>query len=372
MDNTNNRCIQNLMKNNYVSNTVNCKADDDDVIFFQTDHDQVQVLQLQEVDHNRLHLARDLQDKKCSVSNLLSQDQECINSSNPLIEASGDCSCNLSKMSQQPDSAANTDETLSHSRQDTFSERESISVREPSFSNVSVSSQHIESAPVQKTPERKKITSFPVVSGDDMTNINCAKNDLHRFNGNSGQHGSVAVTSNQPDDNLSPLLPTTILLDDVLSELKFGFFQMKMIILAGGGYFAVCSEILVFVFLSTPVKKEWDLPEFRFPWLPFFSGIGGILGGYVFGILSDKCGRQIPFMVSMGVCATFGMASAFSPSFLSLVVIRSFVSVGTGGLESVDFVLLLGKLFYGPFSSRYSSLHLYIFHKNTPSQTSQP
>ncbi|XP_071100327.1 synaptic vesicle 2-related protein-like [Haliotis cracherodii] len=130
-------------------------------------------------------------------------------------------------------------------------------------------------------------------------------------------------------------------LDDALSQIKFGLFHIKMLILAGGGYFAVCSEILVFVFLSEPVKKEWNLNHYDFAWLPFFSGVCGIVGGYVFGVLSDRIGRQIPFIVSISVCCVFGVASAFAPSYILLVILRSLVSVGTGGLESVDFVLLL-------------------------------
>ncbi|XP_046573742.1 synaptic vesicle 2-related protein-like [Haliotis rubra] len=130
-------------------------------------------------------------------------------------------------------------------------------------------------------------------------------------------------------------------LDEALSQIKFGLFHIKMLILAGGGYFAVCSEILVFVFLSEPVKKEWNLSHYDFAWLPFFSGVCGIVGGYVFGVLSDRIGRQIPFIASISVCCVFGVASAFAPSYILLVVLRSLVSVGTGGLESVDFVLLL-------------------------------
>ncbi|KAK3596795.1 hypothetical protein CHS0354_036634 [Potamilus streckersoni] len=147
-------------------------------------------------------------------------------------------------------------------------------------------------------------------------------------------------------NGLAPLLGTDseeIQLDDVLAQLKVGLFQWKMLLLAGGGYLAVCSEIMVFVFLSEPVTKEWNLMHMTFAMLPFVSGITGIIGSFTFGIISDRFGRQKPFIIAVAIVAVFGLISAFSPTFWSLVLIRSLVSLGNGGLEAVDFVLLLGS-----------------------------
>ena len=58
-------------------------------------------------------------------------------------------------------------------------------------------------------------------------------------------------------------------LDDILSNLKLGLFHWKVLALVGWGYFAVCSEMMLFIFLSSPVKKEWNLDDMDFPWLPF-------------------------------------------------------------------------------------------------------
>ncbi|KAL3843137.1 hypothetical protein ACJMK2_021089 [Sinanodonta woodiana] len=142
----------------------------------------------------------------------------------------------------------------------------------------------------------------------------------------------------------APLIDTDseeIHLDDVLSQLKVGPFQWRMLLLAGGGYLAVCSEIMVFVFLSEPVTKEWSLTRMTFAMLPFVSGITGIIGSFTFGIISDRYGRQKPFIIATAIVAVFGLISAFSPTFWFLVLIRSLVSLGNGGLEAVDFVLLL-------------------------------
>ena len=142
-----------------------------------------------------------------------------------------------------------------------------------------------------------------------------------------------------------PLTSTTLQidLDTVLTSLKLGRFQYMMLILTGGAYFAACTEVVVFVFLSKPVKEEWNLDEMVYPLLPFCCGLLRMTGSFTFGTFSDKLGRQLPFFCAMCFIAVFGLASAFSPWFWLLVVIRALVTFGTAGIETVNFVLLLGK-----------------------------
>lgn len=130
-------------------------------------------------------------------------------------------------------------------------------------------------------------------------------------------------------------------LDDILSSLKFGPCQIKMLTLVGGGYFAVCAEFMLFVFLSTPAREEWRLAEYEFPWLPFSSGLAGITGGFLFGTISDRFGRRVPFIVGMSCVAVFGLASAFAGSFPVFIVLRCVVIFGTAAFKCVGFVLLL-------------------------------
>ncbi|XP_062570647.1 synaptic vesicle 2-related protein-like isoform X1 [Saccostrea cucullata] len=133
----------------------------------------------------------------------------------------------------------------------------------------------------------------------------------------------------------------TVKLDSFISNTKFGLLHLRMLLTTGGAYFAVCAELVVFVFLSHPVKKEWNLNKFIFPLLPLGSGLGGILGECTFGIISDKYGRKWPFAIAVSTVALFGIASAFAPSFLVLVILRTCVSVGNGAVSSIVFVYLL-------------------------------
>ena len=131
-------------------------------------------------------------------------------------------------------------------------------------------------------------------------------------------------------------------LDTVVSSINFGRFHIKMLILTCGAYFAACAEMLLIVFLSKPVKDEWELDDMMFPLLPFCCGIVSFVSSFTFGSLSDKYGRQTPLLVALGLVSLFGIASAFAPYFSIFVVLRALVSAGTSGIETVNFVLLLG------------------------------
>ncbi|CAG5123656.1 unnamed protein product [Candidula unifasciata] len=156
------------------------------------------------------------------------------------------------------------------------------------------------------------------------------------------EHQLKTLVNNQPTVHLGQNSGVKFQnLDDVLSGLKLGPFHWRMLVLVGGGYFAACSEMMVFVFLSSPLKKEWSLGEHNFSWLPFSTGIAGVFGGFIAGTVSDKYGRRIPFLVGIVIIGVAGLTSAFAPNFPLFIACRCLVTVGIGTFESVGFVLLL-------------------------------
>lgn len=68
-----------------------------------------------------------------------------------------------------------------------------------------------------------------------------------------------------------------------------------------------------------------------------------MVGGFIFGTISDRYGRKKPFIISLAILAVSGILSAFPPVFPVLILFRTFIAIGTGGIEAVAFVLLLGK-----------------------------
>ena len=158
---------------------------------------------------------------------------------------------------------------------------------------------------------------------------------------------SEEFTNNEDVDKLIPTESVTSnqqkSLDDVLSAIKFGCFHVRMMIVSCGCYFAVCSQMMLIVFLITPIQNEHKVTDHTFAWVFVISSIGGMTGGFLCGIISDKYGRKMPFLINLCILAFFGCLVPFSNSFYLLVVLRTFTCFGIGGLESLVYVLLLGE-----------------------------
>lgn len=82
------------------------------------------------------------------------------------------------------------------------------------------------------------------------------------------------------------------IVDDILDastgESKgIGTFQRRLLFLCGMGYFAVCAELLVLVFISDSVQREWTLSRAEYAWLPILSTLSSYVlrfDGFVFGL----------------------------------------------------------------------------------------
>ena len=133
-------------------------------------------------------------------------------------------------------------------------------------------------------------------------------------------------------------------LDTILSYAGIGVFHIPVFILACGGYFAFCCEIMLYLFLSVELPAYWSLSNLQFAILPATSGFVNIMGGWIVGGLSDYIGRKWPFIVCTTLIAAFGLGSAFAQSFWVFLSVRSFVSFGIGGSCTCIFPFLVEYL----------------------------
>ena len=130
--------------------------------------------------------------------------------------------------------------------------------------------------------------------------------------------------------------------DDLLDGAGFGWFQLRLCVLCGMGYFAVCSELLSMVMVQVGVMGTFQIEsKLTYSWLVFGSNLASFFGALVVGKSCDVIGRKIPFIVCIAISSVFGLACAFAPTFASLIVFRSIVGFGLGGLTVVDYIVLV-------------------------------
>ncbi|XP_039594824.1 solute carrier family 22 member 7-like isoform X1 [Polypterus senegalus] len=95
---------------------------------------------------------------------------------------------------------------------------------------------------------------------------------------------------------------------------------------------------------SSTIATEWDLvcdkKGLNQATATFFF-IGVMLGAVVFGYLSDKFGRKTMLLVSYILSFIFGLASAFSVSYVMFVILRFLTGMSFVGISIISIVLCI-------------------------------
>src|SRR5215204_1439452 len=95
-------------------------------------------------------------------------------------------------------------------------------------------------------------------------------------------------------------------------------------------------------FILSFIVGPWELTYAHTAFLVLTSGVGAIVGGYLWGYIADKIGRRKVFIATVLNFSIFTGALALVPegSWFLLGLLRFFVGLGVGGLYSVDLPLV--------------------------------
>ncbi|KAH0459478.1 hypothetical protein IEQ34_012292 [Dendrobium chrysotoxum] len=141
--------------------------------------------------------------------------------------------------------------------------------------------------------------------------------------------------------------------DEALMSLGFGKFQFFVLLYSGIGYAAEAMEIMILSFIGSPIQSEWKLSPQQESFISSVVFAGMLLGQYSWGVISDNYGRrQVPtispdlssflidflqpglqkgFVFTALVTSGAGFLSAFSPNYITFIILRFLVGIGLGG-----------------------------------------
>src|SRR6476646_7216845 len=120
--------------------------------------------------------------------------------------------------------------------------------------------------------------------------------------------------------------------------------QIKIIAAAIVGDMLEFFDYFLIGFVLAFIIKPWNLTFGESAFILLSSGVGAILGAFIWGRLADVIGRRKVFIATV---LNFSMASgvlAFTPDndWIFLSTFRFFVGFGVGGLYVVDLPLVQG------------------------------
>ncbi|XP_075264873.1 niacin transporter NiaP-like, partial [Convolutriloba macropyga] len=126
---------------------------------------------------------------------------------------------------------------------------------------------------------------------------------------------------------------------ELVDTLGFGRYQILLLLLCSGGYFAVCADLLIIVYQESSLEATFSIDNTQFAFIPLASTISSNIGSLTFGYLADSIGRRVPFVVSALFSSLSGVISVLSESYWFFLTTRVLVGFGLGGLSSIDFVV---------------------------------
>ena len=119
--------------------------------------------------------------------------------------------------------------------------------------------------------------------------------------------------------------------EDVLKVIGVGPAHVLLLLACGVGLSSDAVEVLSIGFTLPMLNRlptDFSLSDVEHGLLSAIIFLGMLVGGYIWGGLSDISGRRSTIMVSLIVNGTFGFLSAFSANFSILLVLRFFSGVG--------------------------------------------
>jgi putative MFS transporter len=117
------------------------------------------------------------------------------------------------------------------------------------------------------------------------------------------------------------------------ARASFTANQWKIVAFCASAGMLETMDMYLIAFVLAVITGPWQLSFGESATILYGSGIGAVIGSFVWGYLADKIGRKKAFVATLWTCSLASVALAFVPTgnWILLAVLRAILGFGAGG-----------------------------------------
>lgn len=143
--------------------------------------------------------------------------------------------------------------------------------------------------------------------------------------------------------------------DDLLNDIGFGKYQLKIYFIMACLALAEGGQIMVFTMMIPILEVQWGVQDWLNGLQASLIFVSFLIGSVVSGQISDRVGRKKPIIFSSGMMFSLSLASASSPNIVVLILFRVFLGMFAGFFAPLG-ATMLAELTPPLLRGRYMSL----------------
>ena len=105
----------------------------------------------------------------------------------------------------------------------------------------------------------------------------------------------------------------------------------KLLGIAGLGWMFDAMDVGILSFVLAALAQDWNLTAEQTGLIGSVNSIGMMAGAFIFGLMADRKGRKVVFIITLLLFSIGSGLSAFATSLSIFLVLRFFIGMGLGG-----------------------------------------
>lgn len=175
----------------------------------------------------------------------------------------------------------------------------------------------------------RKNRDYEDLDGEDRVDMDITDPAMRQYMGMEDD-GTISQTVAPPEPGREPP-EETFTIQQAIDNIGFGRFQVKLSILTGVAWMADAMEMMILSILSPALHCDWQIDSWKQALITTMVFAGMMCSSSIWGSISDKYGRKSELILCSVFTCYFGILSAFSPTFIWMLILRGMVGFGIGG-----------------------------------------